>query len=121
MTTESGESQRASKRRKVTESCKLCRAKKTRCDGHRPTCAPCREKQVPCEYNDATTVVSAGAIENILARLQRLEEQSDITTRSTPIRIAASDHPEHDDHPGMIRLCSRSNLECHMQLRQCFQ
>lgn len=66
---------RAHKRRKVAESCKLCRAKKTRCDGARPGCSSCTAKGAVCEYNDATVPVSATTLAGIEARLRRLEDQ----------------------------------------------
>lgn len=62
------------KRRKVAESCKVCRAKKTRCDGQRPVCSPCLTKAVACEYNDATLPVSVAVLTDIQARLQELEQ-----------------------------------------------
>jgi hypothetical protein len=63
------------KRRKVAESCKLCRIKKTRCDGLRPTCSPCLEKGTACGYNDATVSVAASSLTDIQERLQRLEQR----------------------------------------------
>ncbi|RYC60288.1 hypothetical protein CHU98_g5905 [Xylaria longipes] len=65
----------APKRRKVGESCKLCRAKKTRCDGLHPACSSCIAKGLNCEYNAATVSVSNGILEGIESRLRKLEQQ----------------------------------------------
>lgn len=64
------------KRRKVAESCKVCRAKKTRCDGQRPVCSPCVAKGVACEYNDATVPISTSTLSDFEARLRKLEQQT---------------------------------------------
>lgn len=75
---------RPQKRRKVAESCKACRAKKTRCDGRHPACSSCVEKGAVCEYNDATVLISADTLSEIEARLRRLEQQS----THTPVPVA---------------------------------
>jgi hypothetical protein len=75
MAASDGESPPKPKRRKVAESCKLCRAKKTRCDGLRPVCSPCTEKAARCEYSDAAVPVSVSTLLDIESRLKKLEEQ----------------------------------------------
>lgn len=37
-----------SKRKRTTVACNFCRARKTRCDGVRPTCGPCRLLDLEC-------------------------------------------------------------------------
>ncbi|KAH8658157.1 fungal-specific transcription factor domain-containing protein [Xylariales sp. PMI_506] len=78
------------KRRKVAESCILCRAKKTRCDGQRPFCTPCRTKGLACEYSDLTVPVSVNALSAIETRLRRLEEQATATPGSSAINYIAA-------------------------------
>lgn len=78
--------QRALKRRKVAESCKVCRAKKTRCDGRRPECSSCMAKGAVCEYNDATVPISAATLASIEARLRKLEDQVNSTKADAPGR-----------------------------------
>ncbi|KAI1287727.1 putative transcriptional regulatory protein [Xylaria venustula] len=63
------------KRRKVAESCKLCRSKKTRCDGQHPACSSCTAKGLKCEYNPTTVPVSNDTLESIESRLKKLEQQ----------------------------------------------
>ncbi|KAI0452044.1 putative transcriptional regulatory protein [Xylaria acuta] len=58
-------SHQAPKRRKVAESCKPCRAKKTRRDGQHPACSSCTAKGIECEYNVATVPVSNGILKGI--------------------------------------------------------
>ncbi|GKU22388.1 unnamed protein product [Fusarium langsethiae] len=62
---------RPAKRSRISESCKLCRSKKTRCDGQRPTCSPCLSKNAPCEYNEPDVPISS----DILAKIARLDER----------------------------------------------
>ncbi|KAI0427793.1 putative transcriptional regulatory protein [Xylaria sp. FL1042] len=88
MTPGSAGSHQAPKRRKVAESCKLCRAKKTRCDGQHPACSSCTAKGLECEYNIATVPVSNSTLENIESRLQKLEQQVNGTS-------APNLRPEH--------------------------
>lgn len=90
---------RPHKRRKVAESCKVCRAKKTRCDGRRPACSSCMEKDAVCEYNDATVPISAGTLSEIEARLRRLEQQAN----GVKVNVqSASDSPSLSGSLGMV-------------------
>lgn len=66
------------KRRRTAESCKGCRVKKTRCDGARPRCSPCANKDLVCEYNDNTVPISESTLSDIEARLHKLERQPTI-------------------------------------------
>ncbi|KAI1426687.1 putative transcriptional regulatory protein [Xylaria sp. FL1777] len=75
MTPDSTDTCQPPKRRKVAESCKLCRAKKTRCDGQHPTCSSCAAKGLKCEYNAVTVPVSNDTLEGIESRLRKLEQQ----------------------------------------------
>lgn len=79
-----GEEPHPHKRRKVAESCKVCRTKKTRCDGQRPSCSPCVSKGIACEYSDATVPVSTSILSDIEARLRKLERQATATPAQSP-------------------------------------
>ncbi|KAF4958807.1 hypothetical protein FGADI_2151 [Fusarium gaditjirri] len=64
------------KRHRIAESCKLCRSKKTRCDGRRPTCSSCQDKNTTCEYNEPNVLLSSDILSKIAdleARVQALE------------------------------------------------
>lgn len=63
----------AGKRRKVAESCRACRTKKTRCDGLHP-CSSCKSKAIHCDYNEAAVLLQASTLANIESRLQKLEQ-----------------------------------------------
>ena len=43
--------ERQSKRRRISYACDVCRAKKNRCDGERPTCGPCKQRGHECVYS----------------------------------------------------------------------
>ncbi|KAI0190618.1 putative transcriptional regulatory protein [Xylaria flabelliformis] len=88
MTPDNTNPHQAPKRRKVAESCKLCRAKKTRCDGQHPACSSCAAKGLECEYNAATVPVSNVVLEGIESRLRKLEEQ----VSSPPAHGTGHDH-----------------------------
>ncbi|VTT58333.1 unnamed protein product [Fusarium fujikuroi] len=67
---------RPRKRHRIAESCKLCRSKKTRCDGRRPTCSSCQSKNTACEYNEPNVVLSSDILSKMAdleARVQALE------------------------------------------------
>ncbi|RGP71713.1 hypothetical protein FLONG3_7017 [Fusarium longipes] len=67
---------RPRKRHRIAESCKLCRSKKTRCDGQRPTCSSCQAKNTTCEYNEPNVVLSSDVFSKIAdleARVRVLE------------------------------------------------
>ena len=40
------------KRKRTFRSCAGCRASKTRCSGDKPVCVRCRERDLPCDYED---------------------------------------------------------------------
>ncbi|KAI1146861.1 putative transcriptional regulatory protein [Nemania diffusa] len=82
------DSHQTPKRRKVAESCRPCRAKKTRCDGAHPICSSCSAKNLRCEYNAATVPVSNDILEGIESRLRKLEQQ----VSSTKAHIKERDH-----------------------------
>ena len=46
-----GGEQQHSKRRRIGYACDVCRAKKNRCDGERPTCGPCQSRRIECLYS----------------------------------------------------------------------
>ncbi|KAK8013761.1 hypothetical protein PG991_009354 [Apiospora marii] len=46
------ESSKASKRKLTPNACLVCRQKKTKCDGVRPSCKTCRDKSLECTYPD---------------------------------------------------------------------
>ncbi|KAI1747590.1 putative transcriptional regulatory protein [Xylaria castorea] len=79
MTPDNTNPHQAPKRRKVAESCKLCRAKKTRCDGQHPACSSCTAKGLECEYNAATVPVSNALLDEFELRLLKLEQQASST------------------------------------------
>ncbi|KAH7397029.1 putative transcriptional regulatory protein [Phaeosphaeria sp. MPI-PUGE-AT-0046c] len=65
----------APKRRKISESCNVCRQKKTRCDGQRPVCSSCSTKGISCEYSkDSIVAIPASTLASIDARLSTLEQ-----------------------------------------------
>ena len=84
------------KRRKVAESCKVCRAKKTRCDGLRPKCGPCLSRGAACEYNDTTIPISENALSDLETRLRRLEQQASSTSGESPAVPAAYTTPQYE-------------------------
>ncbi|OTA05277.1 Zn2Cys6 transcriptional regulator [Trichoderma parareesei] len=64
------------KRRRIGYACNLCRTKKNRCDGERPSCGPCKERRQECVYSPQRTKISVTQeyIENLRARNRMLEE-----------------------------------------------
>jgi hypothetical protein len=113
------------KRRKVAESCKVCRAKKTKCDGRRPDCSPCTAKDIACEYNDPTVPVSAGSLADIEKRLQKLEQQATVTRVDYPPHTGGSEYPSRSsgllgESSSVLNLCppnpvSHSDQPLHLE------
>ena len=52
------EGQQQSKRQRIGYACDICRAKKNRCDGERPTCGPCLARSLQCVYSAQKSRVS---------------------------------------------------------------
>ncbi|KAL7922734.1 hypothetical protein ACQKWADRAFT_320672 [Trichoderma austrokoningii] len=82
--------QRPAKRRRIGYACNLCRTKKNRCDGERPSCGPCKERRRECVYSPQRTKISVTQeyIENLRARNRILEDH-----------IAASQHGQNPQSP----------------------
>ena len=76
------------KRRRTALACKACRARKSRCDGRRPTCATCRALGFECEYEpsefSANIIVHKGYVFDLEQRVKRVEQalqrQEDLLT-----------------------------------------
>lgn len=47
------ESERQSKRQRISQACDYCRKRKSKCDGVQPVCSVCRLFKKPCEYGNA--------------------------------------------------------------------
>ncbi|OIW23940.1 hypothetical protein CONLIGDRAFT_657486 [Coniochaeta ligniaria NRRL 30616] len=65
------------KRRRIGYACDLCRIKKMRCDGERPSCGPCKSRRHECVYSPQRTRVSIPQdyVEGLRARNRALEEK----------------------------------------------
>ncbi|KAF3074579.1 hypothetical protein CFAM422_003190 [Trichoderma lentiforme] len=64
------------RRKRVTLACDSCRDRKTRCDGVRPICGPCkRRKKASCDFQEDTLKPSRYA-SKLERRITALEEQS---------------------------------------------
>ncbi|KAI9729184.1 MAG: hypothetical protein M1834_007091 [Cirrosporium novae-zelandiae] len=63
------------KKFKASLACDICRARKSRCDGRRPTCSHCEAAGKTCVYRPTLTLLENDG--NILARLNRIETRLD--------------------------------------------
>ncbi|KAM6529739.1 hypothetical protein FALCPG4_007867 [Fusarium falciforme] len=69
--------ERPKKRQKVSAACDCCRSKKTKCDGVRPVCSPCRRRQqtsTACTWGSRKARGSSTSREYLLRLEQRLQE-----------------------------------------------
>ncbi|KAK9249787.1 fungal-specific transcription factor domain-containing protein [Lipomyces tetrasporus] len=75
-----------SKRRKATQACNVCRARKTGCDGLRPYCTSCnlRGWQDRCSYQEALSQPPVLSILDLDKRVRQLE--SNLLTNPTRLR-----------------------------------
>lgn len=66
-----------SRAKRYGQSCLVCRRRKVRCDGGRPTCAKCMRINERCVYNahDATVTRLQNALVTSEQRLQQLERE----------------------------------------------
>ncbi|KAI8627220.1 hypothetical protein F5Y19DRAFT_477789 [Xylariaceae sp. FL1651] len=56
----------------VLLACQKCRARKVKCDGHRPSCSPCRSRGFRCEFKDKPNET---AYTDLKRRFHELEQQ----------------------------------------------
>lgn len=89
-----GENNEQRKRRKVSQACEICRARKSRCDGVKPVCGECAQRpnqKSPCHYaaTASKTVDQGQYVSDLLARIADLEAQvaSNNCTSSLHARI----------------------------------
>ncbi|XPS80180.1 hypothetical protein M3J09_012141 [Ascochyta lentis] len=68
---------RPAKRNRITIACTWCRQRKSRCDGLRPKCSACRERDGDCVYSDVPTLtkksLSRELLEDFRSCLETLE------------------------------------------------
>ncbi|CZR66991.1 related to C6 transcription factor [Phialocephala subalpina] len=69
----------SSKRRRVSLACSACRARKSRCDGVRPTCSACEELGFDCVYvqsaSSTNMIVGKPYLVGLEDRLKAVEEE----------------------------------------------
>lgn len=63
------------KRTQTSIACEFCRAKKSRCDGKRPTCTPCQKRHKICVYPPDES--HATALARLRSKLEVSERQND--------------------------------------------
>ncbi|KAI9329595.1 hypothetical protein BD770DRAFT_334004, partial [Pilaira anomala] len=63
------------KRKRLTQACELCRRKKIRCDGSKPTCGNCTRLNNECTYSTSSKKRGPrqGYIEMLEQRLAKME------------------------------------------------
>lgn len=92
----------APKRRKATLACEACRVRKSRCDGNKPQCSNCSQRNERCVYKIANAQLSEANdyIDSLVARIAELEgqvrqQQSDLSAAHTqtlgPLASEATD------------------------------
>ncbi|KAE8375274.1 fungal-specific transcription factor domain-containing protein [Aspergillus bertholletiae] len=60
------------------KACATCRRKKTKCDGRRPICSPCKAFNLPCAFQDVlrhSSRTSRAYVEELEKRVQDMESQ----------------------------------------------
>ncbi|KAI0390706.1 hypothetical protein F5Y17DRAFT_471455 [Xylariaceae sp. FL0594] len=65
------EAESSRKRENVPIACQKCRARKVKCDGQRPSCTPCRTRNLPCEYKDSLDATTRADLQRRYAELER--------------------------------------------------
>ncbi|OQV06225.1 Fungal Zn2-Cys6 binuclear cluster domain-containing protein [Cladophialophora immunda] len=78
-----------SKRRRIGYACDLCRLKKNRCDGERPSCQQCRQRRQECVYSPqrARVSVTQDYVEELKMRNEMLERQLAATQQANSRRF----------------------------------
>ena len=76
-------------RRRAGAACRVCRARKTKCDNVRPVCGSCRHHQARCVYTDGSEAdgLQVGLDEAASRHrevLERLDDIRHLLARSSP-------------------------------------
>ncbi|KIW03132.1 uncharacterized protein PV09_05774 [Verruconis gallopava] len=107
----------AAKRFKVYLACDICRKRKTRCDGTRPICTPCKAADRNCSYRKpADASVDFNILERLAEaerRLQELESRtqtSPLSARNIP--TWSGDSAELSQFPDLHTAASCKILQC---------
>ncbi|CZT41704.1 uncharacterized protein RSE6_01477 [Rhynchosporium secalis] len=61
-------------RPRATLACEMCRSRRTKCDGRKPTCSFCDDHNIPCKYRDPAAPASSKTELEIQAIKLRLED-----------------------------------------------
>ncbi|KPI39966.1 uncharacterized protein AB675_11508 [Cyphellophora attinorum] len=84
----------------------IARLKKTRCDEKRPTCGPCKNAGLECNYGERKATKNEVTLSMILHKLERMDAKID-SLSSTPTSDVRFDHPaELPTSPSTPKLCT---------------
>ncbi|KAI8882179.1 hypothetical protein K501DRAFT_286008 [Backusella circina FSU 941] len=101
------------KRKRLSLACEVCRRKKIKCDGLRPTCGKCERLHLTCTYSTTSKKRGPrqGHMELLERRLQKMEqlitnteEPTLLDTNPTPTTIATSGNNNNSTAATLISL-----------------
>ena len=92
------------KRKMVPLACHWCRAHKTKCDGERPACGPCRQRNKQCEHDDDPNTTPHANLRRQYRRLA--EQQHDLAELFEMLRT----RPEQDANAILQQLRKSGNV-----------
>ncbi|QRD92426.1 fungal-specific transcription factor domain-containing protein [Aspergillus flavus] len=84
------------------KACTTCRRKKTKCDGRRPTCSPCKAFNLPCAFQDVlrhSSRTSRAYVEELEKRVQDMEMQLQDRTLDSSWRGFVSENKRNSPAP----------------------
>ncbi|KAK5065097.1 hypothetical protein LTR84_000933 [Exophiala bonariae] len=111
-----------SKRRRVALACNVCRGRKSRCDGKRPSCSLCIELGFECQYQQGAgfqnVIIGKDYLSSIESRLRlvegrlsRLEGGTEDTSRAVTPLEASSNPRKQTQTQSEIASLQREELE----------
>ncbi|KAF6805726.1 fungal specific transcription factor domain-containing protein [Colletotrichum sojae] len=92
------------KRKRIPIACSACRARKSRCDGARPSCSACVEQAIECVYaansGASNALVPKQYLEQVENRLADVEEEISRLKRFVPGATSTPISKPHVIYPG---------------------
>ncbi|KAH6663761.1 hypothetical protein B0J14DRAFT_609007 [Halenospora varia] len=85
-------------RRRVTFACEMCRSRRTKCDGRKPTCSFCESHGIQCTYASAVPPPPSRHDAEISAIKERLDHLCGLVS----IRLTGQEARIFEDPPGYL-------------------
>lgn len=92
-----------SKRKRVSRACRVCRQRKSRCNGVRPRCQLCSNNGLDCHYDAPASASDSASIHHVSATSSHVPARAGSSERDRDRRTIASLEERLQSMEGVVR------------------